>query len=80
MNKDRDTPNSPDQPSRTDRKEGDLVAAMIEKLRGINLPPHQLRELGLEKDWNQKVAPKFVERVVSTAEKYKGVLKELSKR
>lgn len=61
------------------RKEGDLVTEMIEKLKGIQLPPGQLKELGLDKDWNKKVSPKFVERVVKTAEKYKNVLKELSK-
>lgn len=62
------------------RKEGDLVAEMLEKLKGVQLPPGQLRELGLDKDWSKKVSPKFVERVVKTAEKYKGVLKELSRR
>ncbi|MCL4425878.1 MAG: hypothetical protein M1299_13010 [Firmicutes bacterium] len=61
-------------------KEGKLLTEMIEKLKGIQLPPHQLRELGLDKDWQKKVSPQLVERITKTAEKYKNVLKELSKR
>ena len=56
------------------------MAELVERLQNIQLPPHQLRELGLDKDWNKKVSPDFVERVVKTADKYKDVLRELSKK
>jgi len=71
---------NPSPSGRATRKEGNLVTEMIQKLRGVHLPPHQLKELGLDKDWNKKITPHFIERVVRTAEKYKTVLKELSKR
>ncbi|MGE5590110.1 MAG: hypothetical protein ACM3ZA_05780 [Bacillota bacterium] len=81
MDKDGDKWGHKPSPSgRATGKEENLVTEMIQKLRGVNLPPHQLKELGLDKDWNKKVAPQFVERVVRTAEKYRIVLKELSKR
>ncbi|MBU7008436.1 hypothetical protein Ga0451573_003395 [Peptococcaceae bacterium DYL19] len=61
------------------RREGRLVTEFAQKLDKIQLPPHILRELGLEKDWQKKVSPEFIHKVVKTAEKYKDVLKELSK-
>ena len=61
-------------------KEGDKVTQMIEKLKGVQLPPHQLRELGLEKDWQKRVSPTFVDQIVHTAEKYKNALKKLSEK
>ncbi|WP_231685287.1 hypothetical protein [Phosphitispora fastidiosa] len=55
------------------------MTEFAQKLDKIQLPPHILRELGLEKDWQKKVSPEFIHKVVKTAEKYKDVLKELSK-
>lgn len=73
-------PNSVIYNNNTDeRKEGDIVAGMINKLNGIRLTPKQLMELGLDSDWQKKVSPAFVEKVVKTANKYRDVLKELSK-
>ena len=60
-------------------KEGWLMTDITQKLNQIELPPHIMRELGLDKDWKKKISPEFLEKVVQTAEKYKDVLKELSK-
>jgi hypothetical protein len=53
---------------------------MMTKVKTIQLPPRVERELGLEKDWQVKVEPAFVERVCRTAEKHRWVLKELSRK
>ena len=53
---------------------------MVLKIRNLQLPPQQLRELGLKPDWNKRVSPEFVASVVEVAERYKDVLKELSRR
>lgn len=55
-------------------------AEMIRRIKSIEIPPHQLLALGLDKDWSRKIRPGFVGRVLTTAEKYRRVLKELSKR
>ena len=56
------------------------VTQFVNKINNIKLPPHQLRELGLQQDWQKNVSYEFVEKVVTTAERYKKDLKELSKR
>lgn len=61
-------------------KEGDRMPEMVLKIRNLQLPPQQLRELGLKPDWNKRVSPEFVASVVEVAERYKDVLKELSRR
>lgn len=61
-------------------KEGNKVTEIIEKLNKVQLPPHQLKELGLDKDWQKHISPAFVEKVFKTAENYKNVLKKLSKK
>lgn len=68
--------------SRTSSKKEEAVdmAQFVQKIQGIQLPPHQLRELGLQEGWQKKVSPKYIEKVVNTAERFKKDLKELSKR
>lgn len=56
------------------------MTEMVKKIQNIQLPPHQLRELGLEKDWNKTVTPSFIGRVVRVAEKYRGVIQELAQK
>ncbi|HEY3315571.1 MAG TPA: hypothetical protein VGL40_09910 [Bacillota bacterium] len=55
-------------------------AEMLRKIRSVEIPPHQLLALGLDRDWSRKIRPGFIGRVLTTAEKYSHVLKELSKR
>jgi hypothetical protein len=61
------------------RKEEELMTEFIRKIEKLELPPHVLRDLGLKDDWKKEVSQDFLCHVVSTAEKYKNVLKELSK-
>ncbi|MDD4170418.1 MAG: hypothetical protein PHD36_09250 [Desulfotomaculaceae bacterium] len=56
------------------------MTKFVNKIQSIDLPPHQLRELGLEKGWQKKVSVDYIEKVVKTAERFKNDLKELSKR
>lgn len=69
-----------------DKRRGDIdegmvnVTEIVRKIQSLELPPHQLRELGLGKDWQKEVSVEYIEKVVSTAERYKEDLKELSKR
>lgn len=55
------------------------MTGVVRKLQQVQIPPHQLAKLGLEKDWYKKVSPEFVDRAVKAAEKHKEVLRELAK-
>lgn len=57
-----------------------MSSVFVKKIQKIDLPPHQLRELGLAKDWQMNVSEQYIEKVVKTAERFKKDLKELSKR
>jgi hypothetical protein len=57
-----------------------MTTKYVKKIHNIDLPPHQLRELGLEKDWQKNITDQYIEKVVKTAERFKKDLKELSKR
>jgi len=63
-----------------DGEEERLVTELVQKIKNIELPPHQLRALGFDKDWNKKVSPEFLEHAVRVAVKRKDVLRELSKK
>lgn len=61
------------------RKEGDVMTEIAQKIQNITLPPHIMHELGLSKDWKKDISPEFLDKIIKTAMKYKNVLKELSK-
>jgi cytidylate kinase len=56
------------------------VTQFVKKIQNVDVSPKHLRELGLPSDWKKRISPRFVEKVVKTAERYKRDLKELSKR
>ncbi len=60
-------------------KEEAAVTELVRRINSIQIPPHILSELGLDKDWQKKVSPELQKRILETAQKYKKVLKELSK-
>ncbi len=62
--------------------EGDdsLMTDILKSMESVQLPPGQLRKLGLDKDWIKKISPEFKERAVKKAIEYSDVLKELSKK
>lgn len=62
------------------REEAIDMTQFVKKIHNINLPPHQMRELGLSDGWQKEVSPQYIEKVVKTAERFKKDLKELSKR
>lgn len=53
---------------------------ILKSMESVQLPPGQLRKLGLDNDWVKKISPEFKERAVKTAIKYSEALKELSKK
>lgn len=57
-----------------------MTTKFVKKIQDIDLPPHQLRELGLTRDWQKNVSEQYIDKVVKTAERFKKDLKELSKR
>ncbi|NMB42338.1 MAG: hypothetical protein GX996_10470 [Firmicutes bacterium] len=56
------------------------MGKVIDRIMSVQLPPHQLNELGMEKDWQKNVSPSFTKRVAKTAQRYEKALRELSKR
>lgn len=66
--------------SRIQEKGDEDMTQFIQKIHNINLPPHQLRELGLSEGWQKKIPANYIEKIVKTAERFKNDLKELSKR
>lgn len=56
------------------------MTQFVQKIHNINLPPHQLKELGLSDGWQKRVSASYIEKIVKTAERFKKDLKELSKR
>lgn len=56
------------------------MTKFVNKIHNIELPPKQLRELGLDKNWSRQVPKDYIEKVVKTAERFKHDLKELAKR
>ena len=61
------------------RKGRKKMTEMIQKFRSYQLPPHQLDQLGLTKDWPKKIPASYVGRVYNHAERLRKVLRELSK-
>ncbi len=59
---------------------GSLMTDILKSLESIQLPPGQLKKLGLDKDWVKRLSPEFKERAVRKAIEYRDVLKELSKK
>ncbi len=55
------------------------VTKVMTKINRTQLPPHQLRALGLEKDWNKNVSEEFIAKAMKVKEEYKEVFKELAK-
>ncbi|MEA4884429.1 MAG: hypothetical protein VB144_12405 [Clostridia bacterium] len=56
------------------------MTEVMESLRKVQIPSHQLEKLGMNAKWAEKVSPDFVRSVVSVADKHKALLKELSKK
>lgn len=55
------------------------MTKVMSKINRIQLPPHQLRALGMDKDWNKNVSEEFVTKALKAKEAYKEVFKELAK-
>lgn len=56
------------------------VTELMESLKKVQIPPHQLDKLGMDAKWAERVSPDFVRSVVSMADKHKALLKELSRK
>ncbi|WP_425801949.1 hypothetical protein ACHOLT_14390 [Desulfitobacterium sp. Sab5] len=60
-------------------KEGQNMTEMTQKLNSIQIPPHVLKQLGLDKNWQNNISPEVMSTVIKTAEKYKSALRRLSR-
>lgn len=49
------------------------------KVRNIDLPPGQARELGLPEGWQERIPAGFVRKVVAAAERFKEDIRLLAK-
>ncbi len=56
------------------------MTEIMSEIRKLQLSPRLLQDLGLDKDWNKRVSPKFVEEVLHVTEKYKEAIKALAER
>ncbi len=56
------------------------MTEVIESLKRVQIPLHQLDKLGMDVKWAERVSPDFVRSVISMADKHKALLKELSKK
>ncbi len=61
------------------KKEGEIMAEVMERIRNIDIPENIQREIGLKENWKEKISPKEVEKIFNNALKYKEALRKLSK-
>lgn len=61
------------------KKEGEIMAEVMEKIRNIDIPTNIQKEIGLKENWKEKISPKEVEKIFNSALKYKEALRKLSK-
>lgn len=54
-----------------------MAAQALDNFKRIRLAPHQLKALGLPKNWASLVPKQTAERVAELAAKHEGVLKKL---
>jgi hypothetical protein len=59
--------------------DNDLLRRAMERISRIQLPPHQLRALGLDRDWSKNVSEEYISKVLKIKEEYKEVFRELAK-
>lgn len=61
------------------KKEGEIMARIMEKANNVVIPPYIRREIGVSDDWIEKISPKQKRMTVKTASRYKEALRKLSK-
>lgn len=61
------------------KKEGEIMTEVMKRINKIDIPVSVQREIGLSKNWKEKVSPKEVEKIFNNALKYKEALRKLSK-
>lgn len=61
------------------KKEGEIMAEVMERIRNIDIPANIQKEIGLKENWKEKISPKEVEKIFNSALKYKEALRKLSK-
>ena len=57
----------------------DRIDYFVKKLRSIDLPPEQARELGLPEGWQEKIPAGFVRKVIAVAERFKEDIRLLAR-
>ncbi|MBP7071871.1 MAG: hypothetical protein KBB40_00070 [Clostridia bacterium] len=55
------------------------AVSIKEKLKDLQFSPQQLKDLGVEVNWQDNIPIEFIEQVVAVAEKYKKAMEELKK-
>ncbi len=60
------------------KKEGEIMANVLNKINDINIPPQIEKAIGLKKNWKKEISPKDISTIVNSANKYKEALRKLS--
>lgn len=59
------------------RKGGEIMTRTMSRINSI--PPHVVKELGFEENWQKNISPKQRKMAFKIAEKFRGALRKLSK-
>ena len=60
------------------KKEGEIMARVINRINNVNIPPYIRKEIGVSDDWMDKVSPKQKKLAVRIASRFKEALRKLS--
>ncbi|HID28523.1 MAG TPA: hypothetical protein EYP19_00800 [Desulfobacterales bacterium] len=61
------------------RRRGAKVSKTLDRIKKLELSPHELKYYGLSERWKEEIPAKVLERLAKAIEKNKEALKELEK-
>lgn len=61
------------------KKEGEMMTRIINEINNVKIPPYIREEIGISDNWVDKVSPKKKKLAVKTANRFKEVLRKLSR-
>jgi len=61
------------------KKEGEIMAKVLNRINNVYIPWNIRREMGLSEDWQDKISPEEKKIVIKNALKFKEALRRLSR-
>lgn len=61
------------------KKEGEIMAKVLNRINNVYIPWNIRREMGLSEDWQDKISPEEKKIVIKNALKFKETLRRLSR-